>query len=243
MKSIVAIIISLSIVSMANAGGHTVHKKPTTHKKATAQKQAQCQKQTQAQKQSQSAKASATASSAAEVSNYSPSEASATGGSSSAATGPVSVDARSSERISFAPINSAAVKIGETSKPVPQVFTAWQAEDDQFDGRRTNSFIVGGAFPITWGTGINGALATESKRLEDRNYQQRVEFQARMETICMQLHKESMDTGTAFSKELWDQCGAYEHFNNSRTNDNMGRHAGEMDPRQYSPHHIEYHND
>jgi hypothetical protein len=59
----------------------------------------------------------------------------------------------------------------------------------------------------------------------------------------MQIHKEAMDTGTSFSKELWDQCGAYEHLNNRRTNDNMGRHDGEMDPRQYSPHHIEYHND
>jgi hypothetical protein len=209
------------------------------------QMNAQLQKQSQHQSQAAVATSKATSVNATNVKVASNPTSNAgavsSSGPSSSSVGDIHFDGRTTEHVQFAPVDSATVRIGEASKPVPQVYVQGQAEDDQFDGRRTNAFQVGVAIPITWGTGINGALAGESQRLKDQRLHERERHQAEMAEICMALHKYIMSTSEDLSPELWNRCAGFEHFNNRRTNDMMGRHNGEMNPRQYSPHHIEYH--
>jgi hypothetical protein len=144
-------------------------------------------------------------------------------------------------RSNFTPINSPSVRIGEVSKPVPQVFTEYQRDQDPFSGDSYDAFVVGIGIPITWNTGVDKALATESQRLEDRNLHERERHQAEMAKVCMELHKYVMSTDIQLSPELWDRCKGFEHFNNAAGMKIMGPHWGEYSPNQMSPHHTKYH--
>lgn len=184
--------------------------------------------------------------------NRATSTSSALSGSSSASdstshTGDNTITMHTSEHTQFSPTNTSSVRIGAVSKPVPQVYIQGQTEDDYFSGKRSNAIQAGVSIPITWGTGVNGALATESQHLKDRNLHEREIHQAEMARVCMELHKYILSTGADMSPELWSRCKGFEHSNNERTNHIMegvyppGRHNQEMNERQISPHNEEYH--
>lgn len=162
--------------------------------------------------------------------------------SSSSHTGDNALSNNIVERTQFNAINPTSVRIGEASKPVPQFYIQGQTEDDNFSGKRSNALQAGVTIPIAWGTGINGALFVEQQHLRDRNLHEREKHQAEMAVLCMELHKVMQSTGAEMSPELWNRCAGFEHFNNASTMKILGPHNGEMNPRQYSPHHSPYHN-